>query len=508
MNLPADVRNELERMLGNSDLPEERRLRARIIVLYDDGRSTSEVGHAVGLSDSRTRFWRKAFERHGFDIFSDTFSSETRKGKRTRSASRTPMLSESDASRLRSMLGKSTSDKIEKRLRLLLTYADGGTTAEAAQAAGLSTARARYWRKAFQQHGFEIFNDGEVPGTPVNDGTTHMEEQQHKARSEKKPRTSGIVQTDAVSEAARKLMRTYFDDMLRNARHRQFGRDPEIVHKMRVATRRLRSVFVIFNDYFDARSTKGLRRSLRRLGKLLGNVRDRDVLLLDFSAHKDFVDEEERNALLPLIQRSLEERDRYFETLTTHISSAEHAAFLEAFEAFVNTELAGASPPPVNKAGIPLRISHVAPVLLMRLYGDVLAYEGLLHAATLTQLHDLRVHCKRLRYALEFLHEILGPESLTAINTLIAVQDHLGLIQDSQTAGAMITDMIDDIETGETELPLTERSNPAPLVRYLAHRHEQKFSLLAGISDLWETVAGREFRELFLRVLLMSKHAE
>ncbi|GAB3699709.1 CYTH and CHAD domain-containing protein [Mariniluteicoccus flavus] len=63
------------------------------------------------------------------------------------------------------------------------------------------------------------------------------------------------------------------------------GREPEVredapdsVHKMRVATRRLRSTLRTFRDLMDAKRTERLRGELKWLGEMLGGPRDAEVL--------------------------------------------------------------------------------------------------------------------------------------------------------------------------------------------------------------------------------------
>src|SRR6476659_3051547 len=51
------------------------------------------------------------------------------------------------------------------------------------------------------------------------------------------------------------------------------------VHDMRVAVRRLRAVYSLFRRYFAGDDRSGLRAGSRRLGRLLGQVRDTEVLL-------------------------------------------------------------------------------------------------------------------------------------------------------------------------------------------------------------------------------------
>src|SRR5215471_458241 len=55
------------------------------------------------------------------------------------------------------------------------------------------------------------------------------------------------------------------------------GTDPEQLHKMRTAVRRLRSILGASREMFDPKWVEDFRRELDRLGRFLGDVRDLDV---------------------------------------------------------------------------------------------------------------------------------------------------------------------------------------------------------------------------------------
>lgn len=62
---------------------------------------------------------------------------------------------------------------------------------------------------------------------------------------------------------------------------------PDAVHKMRVATRRLRSTLRVFRDLMDAESTTALSDEVRWLGEMLGGPRDAEVLKARLSGALD-----------------------------------------------------------------------------------------------------------------------------------------------------------------------------------------------------------------------------
>lgn len=80
-------------------------------------------------------------------------------------------------------------------------------------------------------------------------------------------------------EAAGKVIWTRFEEMMSFRDAALAGKDPEGVHDMRVATRRLRAALELFGDVFPKRRLKPLLQEVKGLADALGEVRDRDVLI-------------------------------------------------------------------------------------------------------------------------------------------------------------------------------------------------------------------------------------
>jgi CHAD domain-containing protein len=55
--------------------------------------------------------------------------------------------------------------------------------------------------------------------------------------------------------------------------------DEESVHKLRVSIRRLQQALRVFAQYFDAKGIASLRVELRRIMKMAGGVRNRDIAM-------------------------------------------------------------------------------------------------------------------------------------------------------------------------------------------------------------------------------------
>ena len=69
--LQPEQKSLLETLAETSPNPAEQR-RAKILLLYDAGKSTTEIAEAVGLSEHSVQHWRREFVKQGVDIFSGT----------------------------------------------------------------------------------------------------------------------------------------------------------------------------------------------------------------------------------------------------------------------------------------------------------------------------------------------------------------------------------------------------------------------------------------------------
>ena len=87
----------------------------------------------------------------------------------------------------------------------------------------------------------------------------------------------GLQPDDPMSEAGRKTLRFHFRRMLHHEPGTRLGEDIEALHDMRVATRRMRAAFRVFGEYYDPKAVRPYLKGLKRTGRALGAVRDLDV---------------------------------------------------------------------------------------------------------------------------------------------------------------------------------------------------------------------------------------
>jgi CHAD domain-containing protein len=293
------------------------------------------------------------------------------------------------------------------------------------------------------------------------------------------------VAEDSIAEAGRKVLRFHFARMLAREAGTREGGDPEDLHSMRVATRRMRAAWRVFGDGFRRGRTRRYRRQLRSVAARLGAVRDLDVLLDAAEAYRADQSTTEQRAVEPLLNAWRGFRDDARVLLLHELDSDDYARFVEDFRVFVVTAGAASQDVTATQAH---RIRDTAPSRIWAAYEGVRAYEAVLRWADVETLHDLRIAAKWLRYTMEFVREALGPETNDLVARVVALQDHLGLLHDADVGASMARDF------------LVERAGSLSSVeseaigRYLVSRERELARLKRSVGQPWRGVASLAFR--------------
>ncbi len=213
------------------------------------------------------------------------------------------------------------------------------------------------------------------------------------------------------------------------------GDDPEYVHQMRVATRRLRAALRMFRPVLPAGFAEQLVPPMRELMRALGQARDLDVLMAEIVAPvaNALPDEPRLTDLSGAITnrlyaaraniRHVLRQPGYGRLLLTAGSLLQRAPFIE--------------PPGADVEATSLL--HFADRRLRRQLKNILELADAARIDYPPSLHQLRIGIKRLRYAIEFFGSMLPPKSgAAAIKRLAGLQDELGQLNDLASAGNLL----------------------------------------------------------------------
>ncbi len=304
------------------------------------------------------------------------------------------------------------------------------------------------------------------------------------------PRDLIVRRDDPLPEVAKKVLTVHFRRMEANEKGTRKGEDIERLHNMRVAVRRMRTGARIFGRFLDEDEFRPFVRELRVLGRSLGPVRDLDVQMDHARAFRDTLRMRERLDLERLLEAWQQDRARLRRRLLEHLDSSAYRRFKEQFPVFLEDSTAGTRPL-IRKDGSvhPSLLSHEGPVLLSERLAAVRAYEGWLDGGEvpLRRYHRLRIEVKRLRYTLEFLSDVAGPEAEPLVASLKTAQDHLGEMREAwMTADRLEREFLPHALEG----PESEK-HPG-IASYLASRRIRCEELRESFPAVWSTISNRE----------------
>jgi CHAD domain-containing protein len=239
--------------------------------------------------------------------------------------------------------------------------------------------------------------------------------------------TTGDVVCSALARSVVQLLR--YDPRVRR------GDDPEDVHQLRVATRRLRSDLRSFATLLDERWVDELRADLAWLGALVGAVRDADVLAGRLGAQLPGLPERDAATGAVLMARLDEERDEARAAMQAGLLSPR-------YERLVDDLVRAAGAPTFSEAGAQLAAKaarELLPALVHRRWRRLAAAADALGDEPSDQaLHRVRVLAKRCRYAAEAAAPVLGRPMSRFAAAIEDVQDLLGSHQDAVVAEAWL----------------------------------------------------------------------
>jgi CHAD domain-containing protein len=199
----------------------------------------------------------------------------------------------------------------------------------------------------------------------------------------------------------------------------RLGTDSEQLHQMRVATRRFRAFLRAGSELLDPAWSDSVRGELKWLGGSLGIVRDLDVLVEHVTTEVDSLGVD--RALGRKLLRSLERtRSAARRRLISVLDSDRYFALLDALE----------QPVPTIADAPTLEEIHAAEHKQLRK-----AVRTLSDGSSDEELHEVRIHVKRARYAAE----LSGAGAY--VKAAKVLQDVLGDHQDAVVAAERLRDL-------------------------------------------------------------------
>jgi CHAD domain-containing protein len=302
-----------------------------------------------------------------------------------------------------------------------------------------------------------------------------------------------VLPEDNMAESGRKILLKDFVQMLEREGGSRTGEDIEDVHKMRVATRRMRTAFKLFQPYYKVKSIRPFMKMLKKAGTVLGTVRDLDVMIEELTNYQATTDEAGRAAIQGTIIQLDNQRVKARGKLIKFLDGSDYRKFVLAFSKFLVKKGKGARP--IADGIAPYQVRHVVPVVVNSYLADVCAYDTVLNGETEPEtFHTLRIEFKRLRYTVSHFGDVLGVSAGSFVDEIKIMQDHLGRMNDFVVARDRLSPLLDG--------DVLDNEQKSALQSYLDSLAMDKNEHIETFSDAWQRFNSRTSRRMLYDALL------
>jgi CHAD domain-containing protein len=250
----------------------------------------------------------------------------------------------------------------------------------------------------------------------------------------------------------------------------RLSEDPEELHKMRVAGRRLRAILRAARSMFEPEPMEALREELRWLGGALGVRRDLDVMREYLRAELATLDPAERRGGARLLRRLEEAREESRLALMKALDDDRYLALLDRLQEFM------AHPPATSED---VALADLAAREFRKLRKTV---EALPEAPGDADLHEVRIKAKRARYAAELAAPVAGRPAERFVEKAKRLQDILGEHQDAVVAEGRLRELFAGV-------PGRRASFVAG--RLVERQRARRLAARAAFADAWPKVERR-----------------
>ncbi len=227
------------------------------------------------------------------------------------------------------------------------------------------------------------------------------------------------------------------------------GDDPDAIHDLRVASRRLQQVLDLLYPPPPPRDIRKLRRRIRRCRRALSEVRNCDVLLQRVEQTLGHKRTPQREIWTAVEHYLRERRSESFRNALRKLSKVNLAVFyvhLKEYLASNGTGQGAGHHPPALAAPEELAAGEFYDRISQALDRVWQGFETQIVQSHRDPrgpvLHGVRIAAKRLRYLIEVIHEFEVPGSAQMLGWLRGLQQHLGDWHDLEVLEQMMIEML------------------------------------------------------------------
>jgi CHAD domain-containing protein len=231
-----------------------------------------------------------------------------------------------------------------------------------------------------------------------------------------------------IVEVAKANLRRYLAAWHLHEPGARLGDDPEELHDLRVAGRRLDAILRQFQAFLPPEYLQ-IRATLKTVLSALGHARDLDVALGELQNFRRKLPKSERDGVEPLKEHLTSERSRARAQMLSVLDSIWVQKNLQELTSLLT------APGAASEASSPGPAIHAAPELIRRRFRKLRKRADLLGVDSSTEeYHEVRGQVKKLRYALDAVASLYGKPAVVMVRALRRWQEDLGAQQDAAVA--------------------------------------------------------------------------
>ena len=220
--------------------------------------------------------------------------------------------------------------------------------------------------------------------------------------------------------------------------------DPELLHELRVAVRRTRSVLSQGTGVVPPGVRDEYRKHFGWLGQVTGPARDLDVHVIGWDAYVAPLSDVDRRALGRVLSEVEARRRTAHAQLADVLRSAATHDVLDGWRSWLDDPEVG----PVDAQPLGPFVAHRIAKAQKKVLRDGRLIDP---ASPAERLHDLRKDTKKLRYLLECFGGLFKAKPLkTFVSQLKALQDNLGEHQDAEIHLGQLRELAHDLHERAT----------------------------------------------------------
>ena len=248
-----------------------------------------------------------------------------------------------------------------------------------------------------------------------------------------------IGQKQTVEEAFTKIIQS---DMARVSAWEPIafdGKDIEGVHQMRVALRRMRSAFTVFRPAIPKKISTDISQEMRWAAHQLDHARDIDVYIDENLTNHGKKQPHGGKRMLKLARK---DKKNTYDQVRKFIHGRRYNRLKKQVTNWVDNREWRDELSKKERRSLGRKVKPFAAQVLENHRTQVLTTGKNIQALDDDALHQLRIDCKKLRYATEFFSPVFGKSMTAFTKQLKELQDILGILHDTAVMSGLQQDLL------------------------------------------------------------------